>query len=194
MEGASFLSNGTVASHPGQRTYIGPGVKMRDFIVCGNSIIDNGTVAERCFFGNATRASALTATDSLFFAGSHCDNGEACSVLAGPYTISHHKSTLLIAGMFSFFNAGSGTNQSNHLLKSGPVHQGIHQRGCKYGSDAYMMLPALDGAFTTVIGRHKSHPDTECFPFSLLIEQEGYSWLLPGSNLATAGAAADLAK
>ena len=62
---------------------------MRDFIVCGNSIIDNGTVAERCFFGNATRASALTATDSLFFAGSHCDNGEACSVLAGPYTISH---------------------------------------------------------------------------------------------------------
>ena len=124
VEGASFLSNGTVASHPGQRTYIGPGVKMRDFIVCGNSIIDNGTVAERCFFGNATRASALTATDSLFFAGSHCDNGEACSVLAGPYTISHHKSTLLIAGMFSFFNAGSGTNQSNHLLKSGPVHQG----------------------------------------------------------------------
>ena len=194
VEGASFLSNGTVASHPGQRTYIGPGVKMRDFIVCGNSIIDNGTVAERCFFGNATRASALTATDSLFFAGSHCDNGEACSVLAGPYTISHHKSTLLIAGMFSFFNAGSGTNQSNHLLKSGPVHQGIHQRGCKYGSDAYMMLPALDGAFTTVIGRHKSHPDTECFPFSLLIEQEGYSWLLPGSNLATAGAARDLAK
>ena len=96
--------------------------------------------------------------------------------------------------MFSFFNAGSGTNQSNHLLKSGPVHQGIHQRGCKYGSDAYMMLPALDGAFTTVIGRHKSHPDTECFPFSLLIEQEGYSWLLPGSNLATAGAARDLAK
>lgn len=194
VEGASLLSNGTVASRPGQRTYIGPGVKMRDFIVCGNSIVDNGTVAERCFFGNATHASALTATDSLFFAGSHCDNGEVCSVLAGPYTISHHKSTLLIAGMFSFFNAGSGTNQSNHLLKSGPVHQGIHQRGCKYGSDAYMMLPALDGAFTTVIGRHKSHPDTECFPFSLLIEQEGQSWLLPGSNLATAGATRDIAK
>lgn len=32
------------------------------------------------------------------------------------------------------------------------------------------------------------------FPLSLLIEQEGYSWLLPGSNLATAGAARDLAK
>ena len=58
VEGASLLSNGTVASRPGQRTYIGPGVKMRDFIVCGNSIVDNGTVAERCFFGNATATTA----------------------------------------------------------------------------------------------------------------------------------------
>lgn len=194
VEGASLLANGTVSTHAGQQTYIGPDTRLRDFIVCGNSTVDNGTTAERCFFGNATHASALTAADSLFFAGSHCDNGEACSVLAGPYTVSHHKSTLLIAGLFSFFNAGSGTNQSNHLLKSGPVHQGIHLRGCKYGSDAYMMLPALDGPFTTVIGRHKSHPDTGSFPFSLLIEQEGHSWLIPGANLATAGAARDIAK
>lgn len=194
LEGVSFCSNGTVYSHAGQHTYLGAGVKLRDFIVCGNSIVNNGTVAERCFFGNATHASALTATDSLFFANSHCDNGEVCSVLAGPYTISHHKSTLLIAGMFSFFNAGSGTNQSNHLLKSGPVHQGIHQRGCKYGSDAYMMLPALDGAFTTVIGRHKSHPDTESFPFSILIENEGQSWLLPGNNLTAYGTMRDISK
>ncbi len=194
LEGAAFLENGTVASRPGQETYIGPGVRMRDFIVCGNSRIDNATQAERCFFGNGTRASALTAVDSVFFAGSHCDNGEVCNVFAGPYTASHHKSSLLIAGMFSFFNAGSGTNQSNHLLKSGPVHQGIHRRGCKYGSDAYMMLPALDGAFTTIIGRHKNHPDTDDFPFSILIESGEQSWLLPGANLATCGAARDIAK
>lgn len=194
VEGAQFLCNGTVASYAGQRTYIGPGVRLRDFIVCGNSVVDNGTSAERCFFGNATHVSALTASDTLLFAGSQCDNGEMCNVLAGPYTISHHKSTLLIAGLFSFFNAGSGTNMSNHLLKSGPVHQGVHQRGCKYGSDAYTMLPALDGAFTTVIGRHRCHPDTEPFPFSLLIEQDGHSWLLPGSNLAAAGTARDFAK
>ena len=35
---------------------------------------------------------------------------------AGPYTVSHHKSSLPIAGMFSFFNAGGGANQSNHPL------------------------------------------------------------------------------
>lgn len=194
IEGASRLENGTIASHKGQHTYIGTDVKLRDFIVCGNSTVDNGTVADRCFFGNGTHVSALTATDSLFFAGSNCENGEVSSVLAGPYTISHHKSTLLIAGLFSFFNAGSGTNFSNHLLKSGPVHQGVHQRGCKYGSGAYTMLPALDGAFTTVIGRHKNHPDTQDFPFSLLIEQDGQSWLLPGANLASYGAARDFAK
>lgn len=194
IEGASYLDNGSIISHAGQHTYVGPGVKMRNFIMCGNSTVDNGTVADRCFIGNGAHLSALAATDSLFFAGSHCENGEVSSVLAGPYTVSHHKSTLLIAGLFSFFNAGSGTNFSNHLLKSGPVHQGIHQRGCKYGSGAYMMLPALDGAFTTVIGRHKNHPDTEDFPFSLLIEQEGQSWLLPGANLASCGAARDFVK
>ncbi len=194
IEGAARLENGTVHSFAGQRTYIGSGVILRDFVVCGNATVDNGTVAERCYIGNAAHLAGATVTDSMFFADSHCDNGEMCSVLAGPYTISHHKSTLLIAGLFSFFNAGSGTNQSNHLLKSGPVHQGIHQRGCKYGSDAYMMLPALDGAFTTVIGRHKTHPDTEDFPFSILIENEGHSWLLPGNNLATCGAARDTDK
>ncbi len=194
LEGVSSLANGTIHSFAGQRTYIGADVRLRDFIVCGNSIVDNGTTGERCFFGNGTHVSALSVTDSLLFAGSHCENGELCSVLAGPYTISHHKSTLLIAGLFSFFNAGSGTNQSNHLLKSGPFHQGIHQRGCKYGSDAYMMLPALDGAFTTVIGRHKCHPDTESFPFSLLVEQEGQSWLMPAANLAACGPKRDFAK
>lgn len=194
IEGAAFLENGSICSHAGQHTYIGAGVKMRDFIVCGNSTVDNGTLAERCFFGNGAHISALSATDSVFFAGSNCENGEVCSVMAGPYTISHHKSTLLIAGLFSFFNAGSGANFSNHLLKSGPVHQGVHQRGCKYGSGAYMMLPALDGAFTTVIGRHKVHPDTEAFPFSLLVEQDGESWLLPGANLAACGAARDFRK
>jgi hypothetical protein len=40
---------------------------------------------------------------------------------------------LLLAGLFSFFNAGSGTNQSNHLYKLGPVHQGVLERGCKTG-------------------------------------------------------------
>ena len=66
-------------------------------------------------------------------------------MFAGPYTVSHHRATLLIAGYFSFFNAGSGANQSNHMYKSGPVHQGVHLRGCKFGSDAYVLLPASTG-------------------------------------------------
>ena len=45
--------------------------------------------------------------------------------------MTHHKSTLLIAGMFSFMNAGSGSNQSNHMYKLGPIHQGAMERGAK---------------------------------------------------------------
>ena len=59
-----------------------------------------------------------SAEHSVFFANSQGFNGEACSIFAGPYTVTHHKSTLLIAGMFSFMNAGSGSNQSNHMYNT----------------------------------------------------------------------------
>ena len=69
----------------------------------------------------------------------------ACSIFAGPYTVTHHKSTLLIAGLYSFMNAGSSSNQSNHMYKLGPVHQGILERGTKTTSNSYIVFPARIG-------------------------------------------------
>ena len=89
--------------------------------------------------------------------------------------------------MFSFFNAGSGSNQSNHLFKSGAVHQSVHLRGCKFGSSTYIMAPAIEGPFTLVLGRHTQHHDTSAFPFSYLVEQDGRSALMPGANLTSYG-------
>ena len=80
-----------------------------------------------------------SASDSLFFSNSQGMNGEASAVFAGPFTVTHHKSTLLISGMFSFMNAGSGSNQSNHMYKLGPIHQGILERGAKTTSDSLFM-------------------------------------------------------
>ena len=118
VDGCSILENGTVCDG----AHIGVDVKAYDFIAAENARIDNGSIVERCFVGESCRLDkAFTAAESLFFANSHCENGEAASIFAGPYTVSHHKSSLLIAGMFSFFNAGSGSNQSNHLFKSGAV-------------------------------------------------------------------------
>ena len=114
----------------------------------------------------------FSALHSLFFANSEGLLGEACHVFAGPYTLTHHKSTLLIAGYYSFFNAGSGTNQSNHMYKMGPVHQGIMQRGCKTSSDAYLLWPAHIGAFTMVMGRHYHHANISHLPFSYLLEED----------------------
>ena len=74
--------------------------------------------------------------------------------------------------MFSFFNAGSGTNQSNHLFKCGAVHQAVHRRGCKFASGAYVMSPAIEGVYTMIMGRHTHHHDTSVFPFPDLLEQE----------------------
>jgi len=191
VEGATVLCNGTVAA--GAR--VGFDVKAYDFIVAENAVVDNGATLERCFVGESARLdNGFTAVDSLFFANCHCENGEAASIFAGPYTVSHHKSSLLIAGVFSFFNAGSGTNQSNHLFKSGAVHQAVHMRGCKFASNAYVMSPVVNGAFTTVLGRHTHHHDTCDMPYSILLDTEGRSFLLPGANLTSAGTARDIRK
>jgi hypothetical protein len=139
-------------------------------------------------------AKQYSAENSVFFANCGGFHGEACAIFAGPYTVTHHKSTLLIAGLFSFLNAGSGTNQSNHMYKLGPVHQGIVERGSKTASDSYMLWPAKVGAFTVVMGRHYRNSDTSDLPFSYLIEHEDESILVPGVNLRSVGTVRDARK
>lgn len=191
VDGASALENGTLCDG----AKVGVDVKAYDFIAAEDSLLDNGTLLERCFVGECCRLDkGFTASESLFFANSHCENGEAASIFAGPYTASHHKSSLLIAGMFSFFNAGSGTNQSNHLYKSGAVHQSVHLRGCKFASGSYIMSPAVEGAFTMVKGSHPDHHDTSIFPCSYLLEKDGRSHLMPGANLTSYGTVRDVEK
>jgi hypothetical protein len=194
VRGASLLQNGTIISTAESTTKVGVDVKMYDFIACDGSVVDNGSLLRRCFVGQSVLLENLTATDSLLFAGSHLENCEACSIFAGPFTVSHHASSLLIAGYFSFFNAGSGTNQSNHLFRTGAVHQGIHLRGVKFGSNAYTMLPCRNGAFTVVVGKHRNHGDTDNFPYSYLVEKDGVSHLLPARNLMSYGTVRDLSK
>lgn len=191
VEGASWLVEGSV----GDDAYVGVDVKAEEFIFDSNSHVSGGATVERCFVGEACILDkGFTAADSLFFANSHCENGEAAAIFAGPYTVSHHKSSLLIAGIFSFFNAGSGSNQSNHLFKSGAVHQSVHPRGCKFGSGAYIMSPAIEGPFTVVIGHHSRHHDTHDMPFSYLIESDNTSMLMPGLNLTSYGTVRDVEK
>ena len=191
IDGSSALVNGTILDD----VTIGVDVKAYDFIIVEGAHIANGATIERCFVGESCILDkGFTAADSLFFANSHCENGEAAAIFAGPYTVSHHKSSLLIAGMFSFFNAGSGSNQSNHLFKSGAVHQAVHPRGCKFASGAYIMSPALEGAFTMVMGHHSRHHDTSEFPYSYLLEKEERSFLLPAINLTSYGTVRDIDK
>ncbi|MDR0547689.1 MAG: DUF4954 family protein, partial [Dysgonamonadaceae bacterium] len=161
VKGATRLENGTLNSNQSAPVHIGYNVIAEDFIVASGAKIEDGVQLTRCFVGQACHlGKAFTAVDSLFFANCHFENGEACAVFAGPYTVSHHKSTLLIGGMFSFFNAGSGTNQSNHAYKLGPMHQGVLERGCKTSSDAYLLFPAQTGAFSFIMGRHYRHSNT----------------------------------
>jgi hypothetical protein len=193
--GATTLENGSIMSEVDDPVFIGYNVMAKDFIACAGAHIDEGALLLHTFVGQATTITRLfSAHDSLFFANCACENGESAAIFAGPYTVTMHKSSLLIAGMFSFLNAGSGSNQSNHMYKLGPIHQGVVDRGSKTTSDSYVLWPAHIGAFSLVMGRHVSHPDTSRLPFSYLIENAGESHLVPGANLKSVGTIRDAMK
>jgi hypothetical protein len=185
------LENGTV----GENCFVGEGVQASDFIFCSEAKVGGAANLERCFVGEATQIDkGFSAIDSAFFTNCQMFNGEAVSVFAAPFTVSHHKSTLLIAGYFAFLNAGSAANQSNHLYKLGAVHQGVIERGAKLASNSYIVFPAHIGAFTTVLGAHKSHPDIADFPFSYLVENQNESYLIPAVALKSVGTLRDVQK
>ena len=193
--GTRRLYNGSVNSVREAPVRLGYSVICTDFIISSGSRVESGTALSRCFIGQAcTLAHGYSASDSLFFSNCHGENGEACAIFAGPFTVTHHKSTLLIASQFSFMNAGSGSNQSNHMYKLGPIHQGIMERGAKTSSDSYILWPARIGAFSLVMGRHTTHPDLANLPFSYLIESCDKTFLIPGVNLKSVGTIRDAQK
>lgn len=195
LSGVNRLRNGSVNSNMEAPVRIGHGVIADDFIISSGSLVEDNTTLTRCFIGQACRfGHAYSASDSLFFANCQGENGEACAIFAGPFTVTHHKSTLLIAGYFSFMNAGSGSNQSNHMYKLGPIHQGVLERGAKTSSDSYILWPSRVGAFSLVMGRHVNHSDTTWLPFSYLIEQQNTTYLVPGVNLRSVGTIRDAQK
>ncbi len=169
-EGASlvatdYLEDGTVM----RDSTIGPSVIARHFIVSSSSEVTDAAQLNNVFVGNNVKiGGGFTADHSLFFTGCEMFHGEACAYFGGPFSVSHHKNTLLIACMTSFFNAGSGTNFSNHLYKSGPIHYGILRRGCKMASDAHLIFPSHVAPFTTIFGEPEPFQDTSRFPFSYL--------------------------
>lgn len=195
IEGCRYMKNGSINSTVHDPVHIGHSVIAKDFIVSSGSKVEDGTMLTRCFVGQACRLGhTYSANDSLFFSNCRGENGEAASLFAGPYTVTHHKSTLLIAGMFSFMNAGSGSNQSNHMYKLGPIHQGVVERGGKTTSNSYILWPARIGAFSLIMGRHYNNADTSDMPFSYLIEDKNETILVPGVNLRSVGTIRDAQK
>ena len=195
VENCTRLDNGTVNSNANAPVYIGDSVIAEDFIISSGAVVADAAKIIRCFIGQACHVTHnFSAHDSLLFSNCAFENGEACAIFAGPFTVSMHKSSLLIAGMYSFLNAGSGSNQSNHMYKLGPIHQGIVERGSKTTSDSYILWPARVGAFSLVMGRHHHHSDTSDMPFSYLIEKDDETYLVPGVNLRSVGTIRDAQK
>jgi hypothetical protein len=195
ISGSGLLEEGTIKSRREAPSSIGTGVIARHFIVLSGSSLDEDAIIDKSFVGQGVKiGKQFSAENCLFFANSEAFHGEAVSLFAGPYTVTHHKSTLLIACMTSFFNAGSGSNQSNHMYKLGPLHQGILDRGSKTGSFSYLLLPGHIGPFSVAVGKHYTNFDASDFPFSYISEEKGKSELIPAMNLFTVGTRRDIDK
>ena len=195
ISGASKLSDCTILSSENASVFIGTGVICENSIISDGSSIINSVKMQDCFVGEACQiANGFTASQSVFFANSFMANGEACAAFCGPFCASHHKSSLIIGGMFSFYNAGSGTNFSNHAYKMGPMHWGIPERGTKAASGSYLLMPATIGAFSVCFGKLMHHPNTTALPFSYLIAEADKMFLVPGRNITTVGLYRDIRK
>ena len=195
ISGASRLSECTVMSSKDASVFIGTGVICENSIICDGCSINNSVKMQDCFVGEACQiTNGFTAEASLFFANSFMANGEACAAFCGPFSASHHKSSLLIGGQFSFYNAGSNTNFSNHAYKMGPMHYGTLERGSKTASGAYVLMPATIGAFSVCFGKLMNHPDMRNLPFSYLMAYGETMYIVPGRNITTVGLYRDIKK
>lgn len=195
LDGCSRIEDSYICSSPTSVTHVGYHCSILHSVVALGAQVEEAARIDHCFVGEACSiASGFSAESSLFFANCTLHNGESCAAFLGPYSVSMHKSTLLIGGLFSFSNSGSGSNQSNHYYRLGPIHHGIVERGCKLASDSYLLWPAHIGAFSIVKGRHSSGLDTSLFPFSYLIEENGQTALKLGYMLGSVGLARDAEK
>lgn len=195
IDGALRVQDCTLKSMPGAVVKIGVGVICENSVIYNGSSVLNNAKLENCFVGEAcVITDGFTAESSLFFANCYMSNGEACAAFCGPFSASHHKSSLLIGGMFSFYNAGSATNFSNHAYKMGPMHWGVLDRGTKTASGSYILMPAHIGTFSVCFGKLMHHPDTRKLPFSYLIAYGDVMYLVPGRNLTTVGLYRDIRK
>lgn len=195
INGAEILENCYLCKASANPVKVGVGVICRNMVAQAGAEICDGAKVTDCLVGQCAHiGKGFSAESSLFFANSYMDNGEACAICAGPYTVSHHKSTLLIGGMFSFMNVGSGTNMSNHMYKMGPLHYGVMKRGCKTASGTHLVWPATVGAFSMIMGKFDSHTDLEAYPFSYVFGQNGRVRLVPAINFASVGTYRDVRK
>ena len=181
---------------------IGSDIMISDGAICEKVIVGNGSSISRnailsnCFVGDFCHiTNQFSASNCLFFQQSEMSGGEAEACFFGPFSVSHHKSTLLIGGQFSFFNAGSASNFSNHAYKMGPLHYGQLATGCKTASSCHIVWPANIGEFSTCFGEIRNHPDTSLLPFSYVIgKSDGSTLLIPGKNIFSAGSFRDMCK
>lgn len=182
--GVSLIKNATLHS----KCFVGYGVIARDVILQSGARLTDQAQVNRCFVGyHSAIGEQFAATDCIIFSNCQLFHGEGEALLAGPFAVSHHKATLLIAASLSFFNAGSSSNESNHMYKSGPIHYGVLDRGTKMASGSYIPWPSRTGCFSLIMNKVENKVDTSFLPFSYIIGEGRNVAIVPAIALRNLG-------
>lgn len=107
VNGAARLSDTTVMGTADASVFIGTGVTCENSVISDGASLLNSAIVTDCFVGEACKISnGFTAGQSVIFANSNLSKGEASAAFCGPFTISHHKNSLLTGSVFSLNNTG----------------------------------------------------------------------------------------
>lgn len=192
--GVRHLHDCSVVSTEEEKTRVYYADHLSKAIIQRQSFIGHGCIVQNSLIGQAVHLdNQASITHSFIFSNSEIEHSEVVSSFLGPFSVSHHRASLLIATMANHFNAGSGTQFSNHHYRGGPLHFGQFDKGCKIGSIAYAIHPSTMAAYSTLLGKH-GFIDSRDFPFSIVRERDGKTQVIPGSNFYSYGLYRDINK
>ena len=137
LDTVATLENGTICSNESAPVILGSGVQCNDFIIQSGTLITDAAMVTRSFVGQGCIiGKQFSAIDSLFFANCQGLHGEAVSIFGGPYTVTHHKSTLMLTALYSFIRITSYNVCYTKLLRLPVRYEQYHP-----DSTAFRLLP-----------------------------------------------------
>ncbi len=192
IDGAAHVASTTLLADEHLVARIGPGCIVRESVLQWGARVTDGAIVERTLVGEAATVARLARVcHAIIGPNSTLQQGEATSVLVGPFTAMNHEA-LLIAALWpdGRGNVSAGARiGSNHTGKA-PDQEAFLGEGLFVGLGCAVKFPVdfSKAAYTLVAAGACLLPQRVGYPFSLILPPkhrpagvaEGLNEIIPG--------------